>query len=181
MKNHLLMLLVIFATATIARAEESSSKANKKTETVKATFQISGLHCPPCTRTVEESLQRVDGIRTIKVDWKSKNALIEFDEKLLPAQKVSQLIADTPHMMGSGMHYAGLLMLDTPAIHDAATAKQAKEVLGKVAGVQFVAAYPEKHSLAIKFSVEGNLTSRRLIEALGDAGIEAKNLLPKQE
>ncbi len=174
MKKYLLMLLAIFAVGINAQADEPSSKANKDIEIVKATYSVTGLHCPTCTRTVEESLQHVEGIRTIKVDWKTKNARIEFDETVLPAQKVSQLIADTPHMMGSDMHYASWLLLQAPTIRDAATAKQAKEALSKVEGVERVVATPEKHSLSVQFSAKGALTSQQLIEMLARGGINAK-------
>ena len=177
MKNPLLTMLVAALTmGAAALADEPVNTTEDSQETVKATYLLTGLHCPPCTRTVEKSLQHVEGIRTIKVDWKTKYARIEFDESVLPAQKVSQLIADTPHMMGSGMHYAGWLTLQVPTIRDAATAKQAQEALSKIEGVKRVVADPKKHSLAVQFSAKGKLTSQQLIDVLKEAGIEAENM-----
>ena len=51
-----------------------SAKSKDPHELVQATYMITGLHCPACTRTVESSLGHVDGIRSVKVDWKTKNA-----------------------------------------------------------------------------------------------------------
>jgi copper chaperone CopZ len=168
------MLLVAFEVTTYAD-ETRPSEEDRKVAT-KATFLVTGLHCSPCTRTVESSLSRVKGLRSIKVDWKTKNARIEFDEAVLPAQKVAQLIADTPHMMGSNMHYGGWLALKVPDLKDDATAKQVMDVLSKVEGVKQVATYPKQHSIGIAFVSKGDLTSAQLIEALAKAGIKAENL-----
>ena len=166
----------VLAFAAAAVAEESGQKTIAENETTNATYLITGLHCPPCTRTVESSLRNVEGIRTIKVDWKSKNARIEFDEEVLPAQKVAQLITATPHMMGGNMHYEGWLALKVPDLKDDATAKQVKDVLSKVEGVKQVATYPKQRSVGIAFAAKGDLTSDQLIEALNNAGIKAENL-----
>ena len=47
---------------------------------VQATFLINGLHCPPCTATVESSLKHVKGVQSASVNWNTKNARITFDE-----------------------------------------------------------------------------------------------------
>lgn len=168
------MALIAFATSAVA--DEPRQTAEKEKEATQATFLITGLHCPPCTRTVESSLGNVKGIRSIKVDWKTKNARIEFDEAVLPAQKVSQLIAATPHMMGGSMHYGGWLALKVPDLKDDATAKQVEDLLSKVEGVKQVATYPTKHSVGVAFAPNGDLTSAQLIDVLTKAGIKAENM-----
>ena len=170
-----LSLAVAMVTAAAA-AQEPAQKTQDEHELTKATYLVTGLHCPPCTRTVESSLGHVKGLRSIKVDWKSKHARIEFDETKLPAQRVAQLIAATPHMMGSNMHYGGWLALKVPDLKDDATAKQVKEVLSKLKGVKQVATYPAQHSVGIAFAAKGNLTSAQVIEELTKAGIKAENL-----
>lgn len=167
---------VFVAFAAAAVAQQSVQKPQSERELTKATYLVTGLHCPPCTKTVESSLQRVKGIRSIKVDWKSKNARIEFDEALIPAQKVAQVIADTPHMMGRSMHYGGLLLLKVADVKDEGTAKPAQEALSKVKGVKRVVAYPAQHSVGVEFDTKGKVTSQELIAALADAGIKATML-----
>ena len=159
-----------------AVADEPSRAAEKEKEATKATFLITGLHCPSCTRTVESSLSKVKGVRSIKVDWKTKNARVEFDEAVLPAQQVARIIAETPHMMGSNMHYGGWLALRVPDLKDDATAKKTTDVLNKVDGVKQVVAYPAQHSVGIAFDAKGDLTSAQLIDVLSKAGIKAENL-----
>jgi copper chaperone CopZ len=174
MKSQLFVvpIALLFITLT-AFAEETRQKSEEREKTVKATYLITGLHCLPCTKTVESSLQNVKGIRSITVDWKSKDARIEFDEALLPAQKVAKLIADTPHMMGRNLHYGGWLVLKVADVKDEATAKLAQEALGKVEGVKRVAAYPAQHAVGVEFAEKGDLTTKQLIEALKKAGLTA--------
>lgn len=167
---------ISLALGAAAYSEEPGRTADGKKEATTATFLITGLHCPPCSRTVESSLGHVKGVDSIKVDWKTKKARVEFDEAVLPAQKVAQLIADTPHMMGGNLHYGGWLALSVPDLKDDETAKQVQDVLSKVDGVKQVATYPTNHSVGIAFATKGDLTSTQLIDVLTEAGITAENL-----
>src|SRR5262245_39351590 len=98
-------------------------------EPTKATFLITGLHCPHCTTTVQNSLSRVSGVTSVSVDWNTRNAKVQFDENVLPAQALASAIETTPHMMGAGMRYGGWLALKVPSISDQASGQKAKETL----------------------------------------------------
>ena len=142
-------------------------------EITKATFTITGLHCPPCTRTVESSIAGAKGVSSVKVDWKSKSAKISFDETKTSAQKVAELVGATPHMMGGRMSYTAQLALSVPDIKDEASANAAKQALSAIEEVESVAAFPKQHTLSVRFSSEGNLTSSDLITALEKAGFKS--------
>jgi periplasmic mercuric ion binding protein len=68
---------------------DSRLVAQELTKPTKATFLVTGLHCPPCTSTVQSSLSRVKGVKSVTVNWNTKNAKIEFDEGVLPAQSLA--------------------------------------------------------------------------------------------
>jgi periplasmic mercuric ion binding protein len=152
-----------------------SSQPLYSAEPTKATFLITGLHCPPCTSTVQSSLNRMNGVKSVAVDWNTKNAKIVFDESVLPAQSLAAAIEGTPHMMGGGMRYGGWLALKVPSITDQASGQKAKDVLSKVEGVKTVAAYPGQHSVGVLFAGGGKMSSQQLIDALAKEGIEASN------
>lgn len=175
MRSAFLLSFVSMFLATVSQAQEARPPKDEETTVVKATYLITGLHCPPCTKTVESSLRQIDGVKSVKVNWKTKNARIEFDEAVLPAQKLGRLIAETPHMMGGDLHYDGWLALKAPEIKDKASAEKAKEALSEVAGVKRVSVYPGKHSLGVQFEGDGELTSHELIEKLAAAGFTAEN------
>ena len=155
--------------ATTTHAADEPAAAGS----VKQTFVVQGLHCPPCTNTVASALKRTKGIENVKVDWNSKNAWITFDERVISAQQVAQQIAATPHMMGRGMHYQASLALKVPGVNDDAAAEKANAALTAVPGVTDVYAYPQQQSIAVRFSGAGKATTADLIAALKNAGFEA--------
>jgi len=175
MRSAFLLSFVSMLLATVTLAQDAEPPTVEEATVVKATYLITGLHCPPCTKTVESSLRQIDGVKSVKVDWKTKNARIEFDEAVLSAQRLGRLIADTPHMMGSNLHYGGWLALKAPEIKDKASAEKAKDALSEVEGVKRVSVYPGKHSLGVQFEGDGELTSHELIEKLAAAGFTAEN------
>lgn len=158
-------------------AKKPEQKQEQKSDVVKATFLITGLHCPPCTTTVERSLQGVKGVKSIKVDWNSKNARVEFDEQIISAQRLSASIAGTPHMMGGNMQYGGWLAVKIGGLKadDTASWDRVKGALAKVPGVKQVAVYPTRSGVGVEFDSKGELTSRKLMAALEGAGFKASN------
>lgn len=162
---------------SFVEADDPAPKAEKKQEVVKATFLITGLHCPPCTQTVEDSLRKMNGVKSAKVDWNSKNAVIEFDELLVPTQRLSKLIAETSHMMGGDMQYAGWLALKVADMKDKddATWNRLKETLSKQSGVKQVSVYKAQSGVGVRFDAKGELTSKKLIAALSEAGFKASH------
>jgi copper chaperone CopZ len=172
MKAALFGLLLVALSSAPLSAEPTEATSPKNTP-VKATFAVTGLHCPPCTQTVESSLKALKGVRTAKVDWKTKIAHIEFDQATISAQSVAQHIAATPHMMGKSMHYEGWLSLRAPAVKDKATAQAAERALASVKGVKSAKAYPEQHSIAVQFDARGDLRTGDIVKVLKEAGITA--------
>ena len=172
-----LIVVVGLAFGTLASlAADPAAPLTPKAQSVKATFLITGLHCPPCTTTVEQSIKSLRGVRSVKVDWKSKNARVEFDEHQIAAQQIAGRIAATPHMMGGDMQYRGALALKVPSIATAGTAEKATQVLTKVKGVSKVYVYNQQQSVGVAFSAGGTVTSKQLIDALATAGIDASVL-----
>src|SRR4029450_6316014 len=108
-KNMIQKTLATWASIAMISGAVSLRAANAQpaVPTTKATFSLTGLHCPPCASTVQNSLVRVKGVKSVVVDWTRQNAKVEFDESVLPAQSLAAAIENTPHMMGGGMRYAG--------------------------------------------------------------------------
>lgn len=154
-----------------ARAEEPPTKA----EPSKATFLITGFHCPPCASTVARSLQGIKGVKSVKVNYGAQNAKVEFDEQVVSAQKLAGLMGSTPHMMGGGMRYGGWLSLKVEGVQDEANAKKAKEALAAVKGVAKVVVYPKQQSVGVAFDGRGSVTTNELLAALKEAGLKASN------
>jgi Cu+-exporting ATPase len=159
------MLLLLGTTRTEADEPAVASTA--------AVYSLDGLHCPPCASTVERSLKRVAGVRSARVDYRTKSAQIEFDESKLSAQKLAKLIAATPHMMGGDMHYRGLLTLHVAGAADEANAKKATKALKGVPGVAKVTVRAKQKSIAVRFTPKGDATTEQMLAALASAGLQA--------
>jgi copper chaperone CopZ len=165
---------IVLAVATVFAADPTpAAQDNAGKKTIKSTYLITGLHCPPCTSTVEKSLKSMKGVQSIKVDWATKNARIEFDEQQVTAQQISERIGSTAHMMGGKMHYAGWLALKVPDIGAEGNAEKAKSALTKIKGVSTVTTYPKEKSIGIAFTGKGNITTTQLVDALKEAGLDA--------
>ena len=68
----IVLSLVAIAWATDKPGDKPAQAESPKATS--ATFMITGLHCPACVKTIEGSLGKVQGVRSIKVDWDAKNA-----------------------------------------------------------------------------------------------------------
>ena len=168
--KHLITTLMLSVSAAALAQESPDPPAPTK-----GTYVLRGLHCQPCTTTVAGSLKKVPGVQAVKVDWATKNAWIDFDERVISAQGLAQRIAATPHMMGRNMHYSGVLALKVPDLADNAAAAKAVDALKQISGVAKVTPYPKQHSLTVEFDSRGNVTSGQLIEALATAGMAASS------
>ena len=91
---------MLFAVATIALglAVGSAVYSDEPVGPTKATFVISGLHCPPCTGTVQNSLARVKGVKSVAVDWNTKNAKNHEDTTFMSPVKYTSIIAIWFHL-----------------------------------------------------------------------------------
>ena len=114
-------------------------------------------------------------MKSIKVDFKTKNATVEFDETVISAQEVARAFADTPHMMGRNMQYSAALVLSVAGLKDAATGQKAKDAFVKVEGVSKVTPFPKQEAVSVDFSTKGKVTSKQLIEALDKAGLKGSH------
>ena len=173
MRPWYLLAFGIVGSLTLAAMAQTPTETKKVEPSIKQTFVVQGLHCPPCTTTVESALKRTKGIENVKVDWSTKNAWVTFDENIISAQQVAQAIVSTPHMMGRNMHYQASLALKVHELKDDAAAEKAKAALVEIPGVSVAYAYPQQQSVAVRFQPTGKLTTAELIAALKKAGFEA--------
>ena len=59
-----------------------------------ATYRVEGMMCSiNCPQKVNDSLNGVDGIKSCKVDFKSKTATVVFDNEKIDSDKISKTIA----------------------------------------------------------------------------------------
>src|SRR5512136_2655374 len=60
-----------------AEAKPPQEGSEQKLE--KATLQIIGMHCASCAATIEESLNKVEGVSKAAVNFGTEKAYVEYD------------------------------------------------------------------------------------------------------
>ena len=166
MHRSLLLLAAFALSGETLQAEEP--------KLVEATFLVTGLHCPPCTKTVEASVAPLTGVQSIVVDWKTKAAKVTFDPAATSAWSIVERIAGTRHMMGGRLKYAAWLGLSVPELKDDQAAAAIKRTLQGVEGVAAVSAYPKQHIVAVLFDGKTEVEVEELLRAIKEAGYEAQ-------
>ncbi len=58
----------------------------------KVKLRIENMHCGSCATSIEMVLSNMEGVKKAKVDFNSKNAIIEFDDKKTNIKKMIELI-----------------------------------------------------------------------------------------
>lgn len=65
-------LAILLSTLTLAAGVHAAAGSN-------VTLQVSNMTCATCPIAVRMALERVPGVDTAKVDFKSKRAVVKFD------------------------------------------------------------------------------------------------------
>ena len=58
----------------------------------KAVFGLEPLSCPTCIKKIESTLEKMDGMKEVKVLFHSNRVRTEFDDKLLSADEIQNTI-----------------------------------------------------------------------------------------
>jgi mercuric ion binding protein len=76
--------LAIFLSVNIAVAAD-----NERT----VTFEVQKMTCATCPITVRKAMQRVDGVKSVSVDFNSKTAIVTFDRNSTTATEIADASA----------------------------------------------------------------------------------------
>lgn len=71
--------------AVLACCQSSAVHAAPRT----VTLDVSGMTCVTCPITVKKSLSRVDGVESVKVSFKDKQATVVFDDSKTTAEALT--------------------------------------------------------------------------------------------
>lgn len=61
---------------------------------MKKIFNITGMMCEHCVKTVKTSIEKLDGVNTVEVSLKDNNATVDYNESKIGADKIIETIAD---------------------------------------------------------------------------------------
>ena len=70
------------------------AQATAETMLQTQTFTVAKMTCAACPITVRTAMQRVDGVRSVKIDFEAKTAIVTFDPAVTTAGEIAQASAD---------------------------------------------------------------------------------------
>ena len=68
----------------------------------KETYQIRGMHCASCVRTIEKALMQTEGVNFAAVNFAAETALIEFDENVTSKEELAEMINSIGYSLDIG-------------------------------------------------------------------------------
>ena len=73
-----------------------------------ATYRVDGMMCAMnCPKKVNESLNEVDGIKSCKVDFKTKTAIVVFDDEKINSDKIAKTISKSTYYKVNDLNQKG--------------------------------------------------------------------------
>ena len=80
-------------TVETSTTENSVDIAKDDLAYAKAEFTIEGMTCAVgCAKTIEKKLAKLDGVKSAKVDYENKHAVVEFDDSKLNTDKLEETV-----------------------------------------------------------------------------------------
>ena len=76
--KHVFAVILYFASG-IAQAEERS-----------VVLSVPGMKCPACPITIMVAIKRVNGVRSVYVDFENKSADVSFDDQLTSIARIQE-------------------------------------------------------------------------------------------
>lgn len=84
------LALPLGAVAVTLVAPTSASSAERSAAQVQvASFAVQNMTCATCPITVKKAMSAVHGVHSVKVDFDSKTATVEFDPKVTNAAAIA--------------------------------------------------------------------------------------------
>ncbi|HXZ94522.1 MAG TPA: copper ion binding protein, partial [Dehalococcoidia bacterium] len=132
----------------------------------KTTIQIAGMHCASCAATIEESLNKVEGVSKAAVNFATEKAYVEYDPSKAGPQALEEAIKEAGYgVLKEEAQHLNLKVIGMDNAHCLGTVEAAlKGVKGIVSSQLFL-------NERAKIVFDPALTSKEIIKkAIKDAG-----------
>ncbi len=85
------VMLVVLSGCDKAADKQSKTAPAANVQRKTVTLKVDKMTCAACPITVRKALQKVDGVISAKVDFKSKTAVVTFDAAKTNTQALTQV------------------------------------------------------------------------------------------
>lgn len=141
------LICLFFVLASRVAADPAPSKPAEST----LTFYVSGVECPACVFSVNDSVRRLDGVEEVIDGQNNANFInVTFDPGKVSAYQIAQAVTDAFPLHGAP--YVATMRLLVPGYAEGGTAEKVAGVFAKWKDwVEFEAAKPGKGELVVRF------------------------------
>ena len=92
-KKILIILLIVVPTVSLTGyLMMNKDKIGAPKHVTSMTLDIQGMFCDSCSKTIEDSFKPVHGVKSVDVDFKTKQAVISYDKRKLDINKIRETI-----------------------------------------------------------------------------------------
>lgn len=92
-KNETAPEVVTVENETTEAAEVATSELDPNASYAKAEFTIEGMTCAMgCAKTIEKKMAKVEGVKSAKVDFDSRIAMVEYDEAKVTPTTLEEVV-----------------------------------------------------------------------------------------
>lgn len=84
----LLFVLIMIVILSCGNQKKSPLKAGETAIASKIEVSISGMTCTGCEQTIQTSVTKLEGVSTVKADYKSGKAIVDFNPDLTDTSKI---------------------------------------------------------------------------------------------
>jgi len=146
-------------------------------ETARITFELSGLDCPSCAAKVERSVQRLDGVVDVRVDFLASTISLEYRPERITAHQVADAVAALGYRATPKDSVSGQAVFHIAAMDCADELRVIEAALRRTGAVRNVSANFVARTLSVQFDRDASDTEmlRQAIAAAGfDVHIEGR-------
>lgn len=137
---------------------------------MKKTYKIEGMSCASCAANIEKCLNKVSGVKKASVNFASKSALIDYDEKVSKENELSKAIVKAGYTpVDMNVKDIEFKVVGMGSEHCAGVVKNALE---KLKGVSEVETNFANSSAKIKYK-QGEIKISDMKKAIDNAGYKA--------
>ena len=128
---------------------------------------IEGMHCASCVARVENSVSKVDGVISVKVDLASAQATIQYGPSDIKLQDIADAVSEAGYKAVEAK-----VALNVEGMHCQSCEKRTASALKDVEGVLDAEVSAKTGQAEVRFSI-GAVDTADLIRAVETAGYKA--------
>lgn len=103
MRTLLICCLLVFSISCANKGKSDTQTTITNSPSITYNFKISGMTCTGCEETIQSSVGKIEGVKSVKAFHKTGEALVEFNPELTDSTSIKLNINSTGYTV-IGIH-----------------------------------------------------------------------------